>query len=322
MLKIRFASSIQDLRKFRVKKIFVAIILLFKLIWALITFRPKAVYFSFMPVGYGFWRDSLFLMIIKLFCSIPILHLDNQGISNKAKNSFYRSFYRFIFRGCKIIHVNRWLLEKEIIPLNLVNSNLYFVHNTIEKIPEVEVAPKKQILFLSNLFPIKGAPVLIRAFSLITSNYPDYKLIIAGEAPGKSIEIKLNRLIQSLGLQKKVILTGGVNAQQKAELISQSEVFILPSLTDCFPLVILEAMHFGIPVITTKVGGLHTLFKENEEMVFIDHINPAELSEKIIKLLSNKDLREFIGENGRKRSAEVSGSFEVEMQQIIHSALL
>lgn len=325
VIRIHFATSINDLRKFNPKKVLIALELFIRLVYTLITFKPDVVYFSFMPIGYGFWRDFLYLMIIKLFGARPILHLDNQGIAAKSNNRFYRSVYNLTFRNCSVIHVNQYLLEKELNHLNLKGTSLYYVHNTIEPFETERIATsdhkKKQILFLSNLFPIKGANILIKGFSQFANSYPDYHLIISGEFPSKKVEFKLKSLVDSLQLKERITFTGGVYGSDKIKLFSESSLFVLPSLTDCFPLVILEAMHFGIPVITSKVGGLHTIFQEFEEILFIDPINPEEVSKKACQLLANHELREIIGVNGRERSIAITKTFESDMKGVIHSTL-
>lgn len=324
ILPIRFARRLDELRTFRLKKIGIAAILYLKILYQLIFFRPNAVYFSFMPIGIAFWRDLVYLITIKAFGVKPMLHLDNQGIAAKSKNLFYKNIYQIAFKGCNIIHVNEWLLKKEFENLTIKNAKLHFVHNTIEPLDtqtQDKTNDTHQILFLSHLFPEKGAEVLIDSFKLLQSNNSNLKLIIAGDSPSNQILKTLKLKVKKLNLEDSVTIFGGVWGQEKCKLIANSSIFVLPSSNDCFPLVILEALHYGIPVITTNSGGLKTIFNDGKEMFFIDNPEPNILKDKIEILLNDKDLREQIGYNGKLKATKIIEEFPNSMRLIFEDVL-
>ncbi|MGE0077776.1 MAG: glycosyltransferase [Bacteroidales bacterium] len=324
VLPIRFAKQLNELRTFRLKKIGIAAILYFRIIYQLIVFRPHAVYFSFMPIGIAFWRDLLYLLTIKFFRVKPILHLDNQGIAHKSKNKIYKKIYQFAFNGCYIIHVNEYLLNKELAELSLKNAKLCFVHNTIEPLDNISVDntnKSHQILFLSHLFPEKGVDVLIDSFKLLHKNDSSLKLVIAGDSPSSHIIKGLKQKVEKLNLSDSIRFTGGVWNREKCELIANSSVFVLPSFNDCFPLVILEALHFGVPVITTNSGGLKTIFEDGKEIIFIDSPEQKILKEKLELLLYNDDLRTRIGNYGRQKANLIIAEFPKSMRKIFEEVL-
>lgn len=324
ILPIRFAKQLNELRSFRLKKIGIAAILYIRILYQLIFFRPTAVYFSFMPLGIAFWRDFFYLLTIKAFGVKPILHLDNQGIAQNCKRFLYRKMYQVAFKNCSIIHVNEWLLKKEFATLSVKNTKLNFVNNTIApqiEIERIENHDCKQILFLSHLFPEKGADLLIDAFKQIHHNDPKLKLIIAGETPSNHIIKELQVKVKRLNLSNAVVFTGGIWGEEKSKLLASSTIFVLPSSNDCFPLVILEALHFGTPVITSNSGGLKTIFDDGKEMIFIDELEETVLKEKMELLLYNNELRVQIGINGKLKANQIIAEFSSSMRKVFEDVL-
>jgi glycosyltransferase involved in cell wall biosynthesis len=107
---------------------------------------------------------------------------------------------------------------------------------------------KYRALFLSRLHPKKGLPMLLDAWASIKP--PSWELVIAGndhDGHQKEMEQK----VISLGLKDSVIFTGPVYNENKETLYRESDLFILPSHSENFGIVVAEALQFGIPVITT-----------------------------------------------------------------------
>ncbi len=107
----------------------------------------------------------------------------------------------------------------------------------------------KQILFLSRIHPVKGVIELVRAFH--QAQLPAvWRLVIAGPDEGGHRE-RVERLIAELGLSQRVELVGAVDDQRKWQLYADADLFVLPSFTENFGLVVAEAMASALPVITT-----------------------------------------------------------------------
>ena len=80
------------------------------------------VYFSLMPVGWGFYRDFIIVLTLKLFPLKIIYHLHNLGIQKKSKNVFIRWMYKMTFRNSVIIHLSKNVLSAEFRNLKIKNS--------------------------------------------------------------------------------------------------------------------------------------------------------------------------------------------------------
>jgi glycosyltransferase involved in cell wall biosynthesis len=109
----------------------------------------------------------------------------------------------------------------------------------------------KTILYLSRIHVKKGIELLIDAAAKIKSSLVDYKIIIAGEGESKYIQ-SLNKRIQENGLSSLFDLAGGVYGNKKWELFQQTDIFVLPTYSENFGIVVAESLASGTPVITTK----------------------------------------------------------------------
>lgn len=155
----------------------------------------------------------------------------------------------------------------------------------------------RQILFLSRIHPKKGIEILID--TIYQLNYKNnLKLIIAGEGDQVYIN-KLKNKCSKLGLNNKINFIGGVYGQEKWTIYKSSDLFILPSYSENFGIVIGEALAVGIPVITTTGTPWRELLTYKCGWWVNNDINS--LKDAILKALSisNKDLSEM-GKNGQE----------------------
>jgi glycosyltransferase involved in cell wall biosynthesis len=126
--------------------------------------------------------------------------------------------------------------------------------------------------------------VLIKTFSKL--NY-QCKFIIIGEGP--ELE-KLSLLADTLGLSKRVFFLGKISSELLYEIYSYSSVYLSWSAEEGAPNSFIEALNFGLPIITANVGGIPEMFEFNFDSVrLIDPDNPNQLLEALLSLHSNKN---------------------------------
>lgn len=109
---------------------------------------------------------------------------------------------------------------------------------------------KKQLLFLSRIHEKKGLELLISAWETLQSKYPDWNVLIAGNGEKQYIQ-QLRKIINEKSLENSIRIVPPVFGEEKRELYSESSLFVLPSYSENFGMVIAEAMSCGVPVITT-----------------------------------------------------------------------
>lgn len=137
-------------------------------------------------------------------------------------------------------------------------------------------------------------------FDKVVKKIKDATLTIVGG--GEEYE-KLKSLTIELGIQEKVKITGMVSKNQVREYLLNSDIYVMTSITECFPMVLLEAAACGLPLVSFDVPvGPKAIIKENENGYLIKNRNQDEIAQKIVELLNNKkELSEF-GEKSKEES--------------------
>lgn len=286
-IPIRSNKKISNLNDINILKIFYSIKLIFIVLFKVIVFKPKKLYFTPTPKTPVFFRDIVIIIIAKLFKVKIYLHFHRQGLKKLIeRNVFSRKLIHFTLKKCTLIHLTPYLIEQEFITSNLNrHTNILFIPNPLVKPPIIIEALKKnnQILFFSNLIPEKGILELIDALPLVIWRKPDLRLIISGGIVSKLYYSEINKRIKELYLGDYISVIPNPDDKSTIKLFNESAIFILPSNEDCFPLVILEALSYDMMVITTKVGGLDTVFTEDYNNIIFCSNNPKELSNSIYK---------------------------------------
>jgi N-acetyl-alpha-D-glucosaminyl L-malate synthase BshA len=157
------------------------------------------------------------------------------------------------------------------------------------------------ILFVGNLRPVKGVKYLIQAMKLINDKNRYVRLFVVGAGPERDY---LENLTKELDLKKYINFVGRVSSFKIPEYMIASDLFVLPSLSEGLPLVILEAMASGLPIIASKIGGLPEIVRDKENGFIIEPQQVEKISENILLLLENDNLREQISKNNKDKVKE------------------
>lgn len=160
-----------------------------------------------------------------------------------------------------------------------------------------------KIIFVGNLKPVKGLNYLIEAISVVKNKFSDVELIIAGDGPEKK---NLQELSKNLNLQNSIKFLGRIENEKVAEYMSVADLFVLPSLSEGFPMVLLEAMAVGLPIVATEIRGVPEIVKNGESGFLAEPKNSHNLAQKIIFMLENKELMQKISEHNKKTAKEYS----------------
>lgn len=158
-----------------------------------------------------------------------------------------------------------------------------------KKYSALKLQPKVRILFLSRLLREKGIFEVVNAFKNLRTKFPNLELIIAGD--GKDFD-NVSEYVEN---DSDIIMTGHVDGNEKIDLFKKCQIFCLPSYSEGLPTSVLEAMAFGLPIITTPVGGLKDFFQEGKMGYLVDLKKVDELEQKLTLLISDKHLIIEIG---------------------------
>ena len=148
---------------------------------------------------------------------------------------------------------------------------------------------KNHILFAGTLNERKGYNRLLEAFSQICERHKDWTLIFAGNG---AID-KAKELQQQLNIpNKQVEYLGWISNGEKEKAFQEASIYCLPSWGEGFPMGVLDALAYGIPVITTPVGGTMDLIKNGVNGLIYDVYNINELAHCLSELMDSPELRE------------------------------
>ncbi len=173
---------------------------------------------------------------------------------------------------------------------------------------------EKILLTVARLVEKKGTLYLIKAMTKIVSKDKEIKLYIVGDG---ILRKSLENLATKLNLKNNVIFLGWLSREEVIKLIKKSIIFVLPSITakdgDCegLPTVILEAMAYGLPVVSTYHAGIPEAVINNETGFLVPERDYKELADKLIVLISDRRLREKMGKRARE---VVQEKFNIEKQ--------
>jgi glycosyltransferase involved in cell wall biosynthesis len=112
------------------------------------------------------------------------------------------------------------------------------------------IGSRRTALYLSRFHPIKGLDLLLRAWSVVEKNFPQWDLMLAGYDEN-GYRIQLQALARSLGISQRVLFCGPLLRDEKEAAFADAEIFLLPSRSENFGLAVGEALARGLPVITT-----------------------------------------------------------------------
>jgi len=157
---------------------------------------------------------------------------------------------------------------------------------------------RKIILSVRRLVYKNGLDTLIESVPLLTRDHPDLLFLVAGKGPNRKL---IEDRIKELGIDANIKLTGFVPDRLLPVYYDAADYFILPSASgEGLPLVLLEAMACGLPVIATTVGGTPEIIKHMKNGVLVPPRNPEAMAETMAKLLSEERLGATIGEEARR----------------------
>jgi N-acetyl-alpha-D-glucosaminyl L-malate synthase BshA len=226
----------------------------------------------------NFFRKKIYSVVIKNANAVIALTKDMQ---QRIKEMYNRDIF-IIPNGVDLKRFS-YLSRKEI----RVNLNI----KDEEKI----------ILFVGNLRPVKGVKYLIEAIKLIRDKNKNVRLFLVGDGTEREY---LENLTKEYDLEKYVNFLGKISNLKIPEYMMASDLFVLPSLSEGVPLVILEAMASGLSIIASNVGGLPEIIHDKENGFLVEPGQPEKIAEKVLQLLENEPLREKMSKNNKDKAKE------------------
>lgn len=260
--------------------------------------------FYSMKERYDVWVESFSppftTSFLPYFSKKPIIGFV-QMLAAEDMERKYKLPFRYIERaGLKMYQYIIVLTEDSLQKIKKVNKKSLCVlfPNGIEAFPStISTRKGKHFLYLGRIeLNQKGLDLLLEAYALIEKKSSS-PLVIAGS--GTAIDEKLLKdKITSLGLEKRVILTGRVEGKEKEQLLRDSIVVIIPSRFDTFGLIALEAMAYGKPIVCFAIDGFKWI--PGSVAVKVKPFSIKQLSTALLKSASDEELQKIARVHGRK----------------------
>jgi len=247
--------------------------------------------------------------ILSIILRIPVVyHVHGTGI--EAIEKMYDKGLKSKFLYMMEVFLQRIIkydveitVDRKFLKYKNINKPSYIPNGVdLEKFENINAKKEHKffkVLFVGRLHSQKGLIYLIDAVNLIKDDLPnEVKFVIVGDGEEKNYLINK---IRHLGLKDLFVFKGKIFGDDLIREYKSSHLFILPSLYEGFPLTVLEAWSSKLPVLTTSVGELPYIIKENHNGWLVEPNNVEELSHKLeyILKLDHKKLTK-VGENGYK----------------------
>lgn len=235
-------------------------------------------------------RKCLFLLFAKILKKKVIVHF-HAFSPETTINGKYSKLYKYLFvnADCIIVLSQSW---KKYVneAFNLGNKIKVIYNPCISEISNKKYNKKNQILYAGTINARKGYTDMIKAFSRIASNFPNWNIVLAGNG-----EIEKGKMLaKQYGIEAQVIFLGWINGCKKDQVFKESSIFCLPSYAEGFPMAVLDAWSYSLPVITTPVGGIPDIAQNGKNMLLFNPGDIDALAENMKKLIVDVTLRNNI----------------------------
>jgi glycosyltransferase involved in cell wall biosynthesis len=302
-----FTSRQEKIGKFSIFKVIKIPIILLKIGKAIISYRPLFCFY-FISVKYPtFLIDAFFLFFIKVLKVKCVLYIHGQIMFNIGSSSskLIKFIVRKVFSAAFGVIILGENLRKDVEHF-VSDYKLFILPNAIEDfdseniVGENKKSDKIKVLYLSNLRRSKGIIEFLDMARIITTKFKHVKFIIAGPVRSFSLLNEINNFIRKEKLFKFIEMRGEVYGVQKENLLRKSDIFVFPTHDETFGLVNLEALKWGLPVISTNVGAIPEIVHHGVNGFIVEPRDAKKLADYLMILLEDTELRIKMGNAGKK----------------------
>lgn len=312
-VRLRYSDDMDSVGKFAIGKVWVLFTTILRVWWARLRHRTPMLYYppsgpNMVPV----LRDIVFLCATRWLFKRTVFHYHAGGVSGFEEKlpPVLRSLFRLAYRNAS--------MAIRTAPQNPEDGKLLgakrdmVVPNGIPDerghVEERTAAPGAPlvILFTGVLIPSKGVRVLLEAFRQVVEQHGNARLELMGRWGDAVFQQECEAFVAHHALTGKVSFLGVKRDKEKLEHFAGCDIFCFPSHfeAESFGLVLLEAMQFAKPVVSTRWRGIPSVVEEGVNGFLLPVEDPAAVAHRLLQLIGDEGLRRQMGEAGRRIFAE------------------
>lgn len=307
------SRRMDEIGKGGVKKLLRFVGSFFVLFYKLLVHRYDLCYLAITCYGVGFLKDAPFVLLCKLFGRKVVIHQHNKGMSGCIERWPYRWLIPCVYKRTRVILLSWYLypdIEKAVkreqvvicpngIPETVCGERLVASEDNVERGSGACCSsPTVNLLFLSNLIPSKGVYVLLDACKILKDKGLNFHCNFVG---GESKEINrsvFEQAVRERRLDDCVTYHGPKYGDDKERYWQMADVFVLPTYNETFGLVIVEAMQYRLPIVSTDEGGIPDVVIDGQNGFICKRKDAVSLANALERLIVDEALRNRMGEKG------------------------
>lgn len=296
--EITYVESYKDGSKF--DKLLKGICGYFHFAYVLMFHKPDVVHIH-SSFGPSFYRKIPFIYMAS-WCKIPIVnHIHGADFDEFYVNASEEKKTRIkkVYSKCNVLIAlsEKWKERlSQIVPedrIEIIENYSVLHEDALEERMQREC--NNTVLFLGELGKRKGCYDIPAVIAQVKKSIPAVRFVLAGA--GSEVDEKaIKKLIDEKGVSDNVEFPGWVRGDTKDKLLREADVFFLPSYNEGMPMSVLDAMGYGLPVVSTNVGGIPKIVHDGENGYCCDLGNVNRFAKGITEILLDRKERKSFGE--------------------------
>lgn len=226
-------------------------------------------------------RKYLFFRLAELFHKKIVIHLH----CGNQLGDIWSPTYEYMFMHADHAFVLSEGIKADVERFLQGRKQVDVLYNPCPNVENDYTLRKKNVLFAGTVIKGKGIFDLVRAFKSVAEKHPDWKLVIAGNGETD----KCKAIAHELHIENNVECIGWIVGDLKDRAFREASIFCLPSYAEGFPMAILDAWAYGLPVVTTPVGGIPNLAKDGDNALFVTPADERAIADRICRLIEDRD---------------------------------
>lgn len=265
-----------------------------------------------------FGNSAVHLLPLLRRCPVPVVvSFHGSDVAGSMASPAYQDAIKEMFHLAAVVPCRSDRLMERVAALGCPPEKLRLMRTILPECPFVHRTPPSddawRIVQAARLVPKKGLATALRAFAVFAARFPWSTFSIAGEGP---MEEELRRLVRELDLEDRVQFTGFLSQDALQGLFSVSHIFLHPSETvngdaEGVPNAMLEAMAGGLPVVTTRHGGIPEVIEDGHNGLLCPEADVPAVTAALFRLAENSDLYRSLSKNA---ATSVRDQFSAENQ--------